>query len=347
MKIDPITLKKLKRFRSIKRGYYSFILITFLIICSFFAELLVNNRAIMVSYQGELYFPTYGEVLSGRQFGLDYDYECNYRELKTKFENKKSDNWVLMPLVPYNPEESDHIVGEPAPHQPSFARQHYLGTDKSARDVLARLVYGFRIAIFFAIFLTIITYIVGIIIGCIMGYAGGWFDLIFQRLIEIWSNIPFLYVVMIVASIIRPNFWTLALIMVFFNWTGITWYLRTSTYKEKGREYVLAAQALGASHWRVIYHHIIPNSISVIITFIPFSISSSIVALTSLDYLGYGLPPPTPSWGELLEQGYNYLNHQWLLGSVIVAMVLVLTLVTFVGEAVREAFDPKKHAVYE
>ena len=180
-----------------------------------------------------------------------------------------------------------------------------------------------------------------------MGYWGGVFDLVFQRLIEIWNNIPFLYVIMIVASIVVPNFLTLVLVMAIFGWTQLTWYMRTSTYKEKEREYVSAARALGASDARIIGSHILPNTIAVIVTFIPFSIASGVTALTALDYLGFGLPPPTPSWGELLSQGTSQLQSPWIVTSVVVAMVVILLMVTYVGEAIREAFDPKKFTYYE
>jgi microcin C transport system permease protein len=213
--------------------------------------------------------------------------------------------------------------------------------------VLARLVYGFRIAILFALALLVTTYVVGISIGCAMGYFGGWFDILLQRIIEIWSTVPFLYVVIIISSIVVPNFWWLIGIMVIFGWMGMTWTIRTVTYKEKARDYVLAAKALGASDLRIIFSHILPNTVSLIVTYIPFSISGGIVALTSLDYLGFGLPPPTPSWGELLQQAWANFSAWWLGFSVITAMVVTLVAVTFVGEAVREAFDPKMHTVYE
>ncbi len=183
--------------------------------------------------------------------------------------------------------------------------------------------------------------------GSLMGYWGGWFDLIIQRLIEIWSNMPFLYVIIIVSSIFVPSFWILILIMAMFQWMGITWYIRTTVYKQKAREYVLAAQSLGASNRRIIFKHILPNSVSLIVTFIPFAVSGGIVALTSLDYLGFGLPAPTPSWGELLAQGTANLEASWIVTSVVIAMIAVLTMVTFIGEAIREAFDPKLHSYYE
>jgi microcin C transport system permease protein len=340
-------MKKLKRFKSIKRGYYSFILLAAAILASLGAEMLVNNRALVVRYQGEFYFPTYGAIMPGRTFGLDYDYETDYRELSDVFRKTGEGNWVLMPPVPYNPYENDLSEDTLPPERPSWEKRHFLGTDTSGRDVLARLVYGFRIAIFFALALVICTYAVGITIGCTMGYAGGKFDLFFQRIIEIWSNVPFLYVVIIISSIVVPSFWWLILIMVFFGWMSITWTMRTVTYKERARDYVMAAKAMGASNRRIIFRHIIPNTLSLIVTYIPFSISGGIVALTSLDYLGFGLPAPTHSWGELLLQAWANFSSWWIGASVIVALVLTLVMVTFIGEAVRESFDPKMHTVYE
>ncbi|MBT3311466.1 MAG: ABC transporter permease subunit [Desulfobacterales bacterium] len=347
MKINPLTIKKIRRFRSIKRGYYSLALFIFLIIISLFAEVLVNKRALVVYYSGDIYLPTYGAMIPGKTFGQNYDYETNYRELSREFKKQKSSNWVLMPVIPYDSYENDLRDDEYPPFPPSIENKHYLGTDNVGRDIAARLLYGFRIAIFFSLILLVVTYSIGVSIGSAMGFWGGKFDLFFQRIIEIWSNIPFLYVIIIVSSIIVPNFIILIFIMAFFGWMGITWIMRTITYKEKTREYVLAAETLGASNFRIIFKHIIPNTISIIVTFAPFAISGGIVALTSLDYLGFGLPPPIPSWGELLQQGWANMDAWWIAGSVTIAMVVTLMTVTFIGEGVREAFDPKMHTIYE
>ena len=345
--LDPQTVKQWKRFRSIKRGYWSAIVLLFLLGLSLVAELLVNNRALIVSYEGNWHFPTYGGVIPGSTFGLDYDYETNYRELQQKFKEEDNGNWVLMPLVPYNAFENDLQTDTFPPYPPSIESKHYLGTDSIGRDIVARLLYGFRIAMGFALVLLVCSYAAGILVGCAMGYWGGVFDLLFQRLIEIWNTIPFLYVIMIVASVVVPSFWTLVTVMVIFGWTTMTWNMRTSTYKEKAREYVNAARALGAGNSRVIGVHILPNTISVIVTFIPFSVASGVASLTALDYLGFGLPPPTPSWGELLSQGTDYLDSVWIVSSVGAAIVAVLLMVTYIGEAIREAFDPKKFTYYE
>ncbi len=345
--LNPLTIKQWKRFRSIKRGYYSAVLLLIAIVLSFGAELFVNSRALIVSYDGELYFPTYGDIIPGRTFGLGYDYKTDYRELDRLFEERGSANWVMMPPVPYDALENDLRPGVYPPYAPSVESGHYLGTDSTGRDVLARLIYGFRIAFAFAFLLLLCNYLIGIAVGCAMGFWGGLFDLFFQRVIEIWNLVPTLYVIMIVASVVVPTFWTLAVVMVIFGWTGMTWNMRTSTYKEKSREYVLAARALGASNTRMIASHIIPNTISVIVTFIPFSIAGGITLLTALDYLGFGLPPPTPSWGELLAQGTSHLESPWIVFSVVIAIALVLVMVNYIGEAVREAFDPKQFTYYE
>lgn len=346
-KLNPLTRKKIQRFRSIRRGYYSFIIFSALVLLSCFAELMVNNRAVVVQYQDNWYFPTYGAVIPGTTFGFNYQYETNYRDLQQRMQQEDTGGFVIMPLVPYNPYENDLRDDDYPPFPPSFEDNHYLGTDTIGRDVMARLVYGFRTAIFFSLILLVVSYLIGVSIGAAMGYFGGLFDLLFQRIIEIWSNIPFLYVIMIISSIMIPNFFTLIAIILVFGWIQMTWYMRTVTYKEKAREYVMAAKALGASNSRVIFKHILPNTVSIIVTFIPFSIANGIIALTSLDYLGFGLPAPTPSWGELLAQGSSNLESIWIVSSVIVAMTVILVMVTFIGEAVREAFDPKKHTTYE
>ena len=347
MRLNPLTLKKIRRFKSIRRGYVSFILFSVMILFSLGAELFINSKALVVRYEGHTYFPTYGRILPGTVFGLGYDYETNYRDLKARFASEGKGNWVLMPVVPYNAYENDLREDAFPPFPPSAASRHFLGTDNTGRDILARLVYGFRIAILFSLALLFTNYTIGVSIGCAMGYFGGRFDLFFQRIIEIWSNVPFLYVIIIISSVVVPNFLILILIMAFFGWIGMTWTMRTVTYKEKEREYVLAARALGASNTRIIFRHILPNTVAVIVTFAPFSVSGGIVSLTSLDYLGFGLPPPTPSWGELLQQGWTAMDAWWIAGSVIVAMIFTLVAVTFIGEAVREAFDPKLHTIYE
>ena len=351
--LNPQTLKKMRRFREIKRGYYSFLTLCSLLLLMMIAEVWINSRALVVSYEGQLFFPTYADFHPGTDFGLDYGYETNYRDLQASFEADHSDNWVLMPLVPYNPFENHSSNNIYKPEAPSFEHKHYLGTDTTSRDILARLVYGTRIALLFAITFMLAVYLIGITIGCAMGFFGGAFDLVFQRFIEIWSNIPFLYMVIIVFSVIPstasiPARITILLtVMVLFSWTSMTYYMRTETYKEKSRDYIAAARIIGASNTRIIFHHILPNVISTLVTFMPFTIVSAISAITALDFLGFGLPAPTPSLGELLKQGTaNLRTAEWIVMSAFGTLVLLLTLVTFIGEAVRESFDPKKFTIY-
>jgi microcin C transport system permease protein len=336
-----------QRFCRMRRGYYSAIGFMVLILISCFAELIANNRALIVHYEGDYYFPTYGTLIPGTTFGFDYPHETDYRELQKRFQQENTGHWLVMPPVPWNAFESHAIAGYYPPIAPNTELQHYLGTDGAGRDIAARLLYGFRLSIAFSLLLLLCNYAVGTFIGIAMGFYGGTFDLVMQRIIEIWSSIPTLYVIMIVASILLPNFWILLGIMVFFDWTAMTWYMRTASYKEKARTYVLAARAQGASNWRIITQHLLPNTRTLLITFAPFSITGGITALTALDYLGFGLPPPTPSWGELLREGVSRLDNEWIVASVTLSMVTVLVMVTWIGEALREAFDPKKYTVYE
>ena len=354
-KLNPITRRKLHRFRSIKRAYYSFLFLFFLFGLSLLGELFVNKRALLVWYEGELFLPTYGSQISGTTFGLDYAYETNYRELKTKFNLENEGNWVLMPFVPYDPFEMDYAEAESTGFSPpSFSDGHFCGTDKTERDVLARLLYGFRIAMIFSFGYLILTYLIALSAGCVMGFFGGKTDIVGLRLVEIWANIPFLYMVIILVSIM-PGWWgvgwqvsSLLIIMVLFSWTGMTYYIRSAVFKEKSRDYVASAKVVGASPLRIIFRHLLPNVVSTLVTFAPFTIAAAISSITALDFLGYGLPAPTPSWGELLKQGVSNLRiAPWIVISTVGALVLTLTLVTFIGEAVREAFDPKKFSTFE
>lgn len=351
--MNPITQRRLKRFREIKRGYWSFILLIVVILASAFAELWINSRALIVSYEGKLYFPTYTDVRTGEDFGLDYPYEVDYRELKKIFDEPDNPNWVLMPFVPYGPNEQVYREGEYPPYPPSAELQHYFGTDPLGRDILARLVYGFRVALGFSLALMFFTYLLAVIIGCAMGYFGGWIDLFGQRVIEIWTSVPFLYVVIILASTIPPAVGAEARVgallasMVFFNWVGMATYMRTASYRERARDYIAAARVIGASPLRIILKHLLPNTLSILITFIPFTVIAGITSLTALDFLGFGIPPPTASWGELLRQGTSRLDAWWIASSTFAGMVVVLLLVTFVGEAIREAFDPKKFSFFK
>ena len=355
IKLNPLTQKKLSRFRSIKRGYWSFIVLLLLYMFSLAGELFVNKRALLVFYDGDFYFPTYGDQISGKQFGLDYEYETDYRTLEKKFQQEELGNWIIMPIVPFDPYEMDYSKDESTGFSPpSWETGHFCGTDKTERDVFARLLYGFRIAMTFSLGYLFLTYLIAMAAGSLMGFFGGKTDMLGLRLVEIWANVPFLYMVIILVSVM-PGWWgvgwqvsSLLFIMVLFSWTGMTYYIRAAVYKEKARDYVSAAKVIGAGPLRIIFRHLLPNVISTLVTFAPFTIAAAISSITALDFLGYGLPPPTPSWGELLKQAVgNLKTAPWIVISTVSALVLTLTLVTFVGEAVREAFDPKKFSTYE
>jgi microcin C transport system permease protein len=347
LRLDPLTRDRLRRFRSIRRAWISLWILVVLVGLSLIAELLVNSRAIAVMYHGRLYLPTYDRVRLGDELGLGYKYEANYRELAGTLA-REGTGWVILPIVPYNAYEQDFKDGSYPPYPPSLSQRHFLGTDRIGRDILARLFYGFRIAIFFSLAFVLVTFLAGTLLGILMGYRGGRFDLVVQRLIEIWEQVPFLYVVMLVVSIFQPEFLLFLGIFIIFGWTSRTWAVRAMTYRERERDYVLAARTMGASTWRIVSVHILPNVLVIVLTSLPFAVEGAISALTALDYLGFGLRPPTPSWGELISQGISaYQAAPWIITSVGTSMTLVLVLIAFVGEGLRDAFDPRKYTVYE
>jgi len=348
--LNPITRKRIGRFRRIKRGYYSLIALLTLTFFSLFSNYIANSRAIIVRYEGRFYFPTFkfhsmSEFGQKDEFGFD-DAEADYRAMKEQF--KGSPNWALMPPIPFNPYENDFSAyQEPPPNPPD--RRHWLGTDSQGRDVFARLLYGFRVSIFFALGLVLVSQTVGTAVGSLQGYLAGRFDIVTQRLIEIWDTLPFLYIVIIMGTFFTPSFTLLLFLMALFWWMQITFYMRTEMYREKTRQYCLAARSYGASQARIIFKHLLPNCLAPLITFTPFAIVAAIGALTGLDYLGYGVPPPTPSWGELIDQALQVQNRSkiWLAIAPFTALSVTLVLVTLVGESVREAFDPRQYAKYE
>jgi len=351
------TRLRLRRFRRLKRGYYSFLILMGAYALSFLLPFLMNNRAVVVRYDGKFYFPAlktylYDTFGLGREKihlasvfhqtgpnGQTLQGEADYRALKRQFAEEGGGNWVILPPVPYHPNEGFlELEGNP-PHPPSA--RHWLGTDDRARDVLVRLAYGFRISISFAFVATIFAYSIGIVVGAILGYYGRWVDITGLRLVEIWGAIPFLYTVIILASIFRPSFLLLVTIVASFGWMSITYYIRGEFYREKTRDYVAAAVATGENNLTIMLRHILPNALTPIITFTPFAIVAEIVTLVSLDFLGFGLPAPTPSWGELLGQAKQNLQVWHLVVFPLGAMFITLQLIVFIGEAVREAFDPK------
>jgi microcin C transport system permease protein len=315
-----------------------------LYILSWFNGLLINNQALLVYYQGEFFFPT-AKRYSAEFFGQTHAYGernlgvCEYRELERQFAAAGEGDWVLLPPVPYHPNESLLFLPGSPPHWPS--RQHWFGTDDRGRDIFARLAYGFRISITFALIVTGMSYLFGIIVGACLGYFGGPLDTYGQRLIEIWSGVPFLYTVIILSSIFRPNFYMLAVLLMLFHWMRISYYTRGEFLREKAKNYVAAALAMGERDSVIMFKHILPNALTPVISFAPFSLVGNISALVALDFLGFGLPPPTPSWGELIQQGTQNIFEWHLVAAPLLAIFLTLQLTVFIGESVREAFDPK------
>ena len=348
---ESIIRKRLRKFKRLKRGYWSFVAILIAYVVSFFLPMLANNNAIIVKYENKLYFPLL-EVYQATQFGQSAIGEANYRALREQFTLEESSDWVFMPPYPYGPNESLLDESGFPPHPPT--KQHLFGTDDRGRDVFVRLAYGFHISVTFAIFVTLVSYALGIVVGATLGYLGGKLDLLGQRTIEIWSSLPFLYTVIIVSSIIvpvylpgrsqllQPAFWLLAIILSAFGWMGITYYVRGEFYREKVKDYVGAALSMGASEPTIMFKHILPNALTSVVSFAPFAIVANIGALVALDFLGFGLPAPTPSWGELIGQGMNNLTKWWLVLFPLAAVFVTLLLVVFIGEAIREAFDPKE-----
>ncbi len=356
---SPIFKRRADKFRSLKRGYYSFLMITGLYVLSFFLPLLVTDVAWYVRYEGQSYFPVVrsfagyylGNVINFKSsyfesdFGLEGDAPVKYRSLKRNFEEQKSNNKVVLAPYPYSPNESnlDEYEARP-PHKPD--RTHWFGTDDRGRDVFARMLYGFQISMTFALIVTFLSYLIGVSVGGYLGYYGGMFDIVVQRIVEIWSAIPFLFAVMIVVSIVKTNHMMVLLIFLLaaFGWMGMTYYIRGEFLREKAKDYVAAAISIGVKDTTIIFRHILPNALTPVISFMPFAIVGNISALVSLDFLGFGLPVPTPSWGELLNQGREYLKSYWLVFAPLGGLFTTLMLVSFIGEAVREAFDPKQYS---
>jgi microcin C transport system permease protein len=281
--------------------------------------------------------------IPGKTFNQDVPGEARYRKLKVQFQNdQESNNWVALPLYPYSPFEDITYEGNKMFESPNGT--HWLGTDNTGRDVFARLCYAFNISISFALLLTIINYIVGILIGGAMGYFGGKFDLFFQRFIEIWSSLPMLFVIIIISSILNPSFLLLIGIYTLVNWISMTYLVRAEFYREKAKPYVAAALSMGQSNFKIMFKHILPNSLVPVITYFPFSVVAGISALVGLDYLGFGLAPPTPSWGQMLDIGLSNITKWWMVFSPVTAQFFTLLSIVFIGEGVREAFDPKVYS---
>lgn len=338
LSISPLTQRRLANFRKNKRGYWSLWIFLALFLFSLPAEFIANDKPLLIRFQNNYYSPVlvaYPETV----FGGDFETEANYRDtfVRALIEN---DGWMLWPLIPYSYNTINYNLQTPAPSPPS--RGNWLGTDDQARDVVARLIYGFRIAVLFGLILTFFGSIIGILVGAVQGYFGGWVDLLGQRLIEVWSGLPILYLLIILASVVEPNFWWLLGLMLLFSWMGLVGVVRAEFLRARNFDFVRAARALGLSDSKIMMRHVLPNAMVSTLTFLPFILTGSVTVLTSLDFLGFGLPPGSPSLGELLNQGKNNLQAPWLGFTSFFLLSIMLSLLVFIGEAVRDAFDPRK-----
>ena len=338
MKLSKLNKRRLDNFKNNKRGYYSFWIFTFLFVISLFANFIANEKPLLVKYDSNFYYPIFF-YYSETTFGGDFDTEADYRDPYVK-NLINEDGWIIMPIIPYSYNTIIRDLNSPAPSPPN--NKNLLGTDDQARDVLSRLIYGFRISVLFGFTLTFFSMIIGVSAGAAQGYFGGKTDLFFQRFMEVWSAIPTLYVLIILASVIQPNFWWLLIILLLFSWMGYVGVVRAEFLRARNFDYIRAARALGVSNTRIILRHMLPNATIATITFLPFSLSASVTALSGLDFLGFGLPPGSASLGEMVNQGRNNLQAPWLGITSFLTLGLMLGLLVFVGEAIRDSLDPRK-----
>ena len=338
LRVTPLMQRRLNNFRKNKRGFWSLWIFLFLFVVSLFAEFIANDRPVVIWFKSDVYFPIF-EFYSETDFGGDFETEADYTDVYVQ-KLIEADGWMIWPPVRYRYDSHITDLASPAPSAPST--QNWLGTDDQARDVFSRMIYGFRISVLFGLALTILSSLVGIAVGAIQGYFGGLVDLIGQRVIEIWVGLPMLYMLIILASVVQPNFWWLLGLMLLFSWPGLVGVVRAEFLRGRNFEYVKAARALGQSNRVIIMQHVMPNAMVATLTFLPFITSGSVITLTSLDFLGFGLPPGSPSLGELLKQGKDNLFAPWLGITAFVVISVMLSLMVFIGEAVRDAFDPRK-----
>ena len=303
------------------------------------AEFISNDKPLLIQYDGGYYFPVFA-AYPETAFGGDFETEAEYREPDVQQLIRDKGGWMVWPLIPYSYRTVNYDLKVPAPSPPSA--DNWLGTDDQARDVLARAIYGFRISVLFGISLTVLGSIIGVAVGAAQGYFGGWTDLAFQRFIEVWQGLPTLFLLIILASVVTPNFWWLLGIMVLFGWTALEGVVRAEFLRARNFDYVRAARALGVDNITIMRRHVLPNAMVATLTFLPIILTGSITSLTALDFLGFGLPPGSPSLGELLAQGKANLQAPWLAVTASLTIIVTLSLLIFVGEGVRDAFDPRK-----
>lgn len=360
--ISPLNQRRWRNFKSNRRGYWSFWIFALLFFVSLFAELIANDRPFLIKFDGKLYFPafvTYPETA----FGGDFETAADYRDPYLQKLIKEKNGTVIWPPIRYSYSTHNLDLPTPAPSKPTWMlteaqckavvekkgvrgcrdlEYNWLGTDDQGRDVVARLIYGFRISVLFGLALTIISSVIGIAAGGIQGYFGGWVDLLFQRFIEVWTAIPSLYLLLILSSVLVPGFFVLLGILLLFSWVSLVGLVRAEFLRGRNFEYIQAARALGVSNGTIMFRHLLPNAMVATMTFLPFIVSSSVMTLTALDFLGFGLPPGSPSLGELLSQGKSNVQAPWLGFTGFFSVAIMLSLLIFIGEGVRDAFDPRK-----
>jgi len=338
LRLTPLSRRRWQNFRANRRGFWSMVVFAVLFVVTLFAELIANDRPILVRYDGAFYVPflvEYAETTFGGEFATEADYtDPEVQKLIT------SKGWLLWPAVPFRYDTIVKGLDKPAPSPPTW--RNVLGTDDQSRDVVARVIYGFRISVLFGFVLTILSSIIGVFAGAVQGFFGGWTDLLFQRFMEIWDSLPTLYLLIILSSVIVPGFWSLLGLLLLFSWMSLVGVVRAEFLRGRNLDFVRAARALGMGNVRIMFRHILPNAMVATLTFVPFILAGSVTVLTSLDFLGFGLPPGSPSLGELLLQGKNNLNAPWLAFTGFFIVAIMMSLLVFIGEAVRDAFDPRK-----
>ena len=337
VQLSPVNQRRFQKFRQNKRGWYSLWFFLLLFIASLFADLLANDKPMYIQYDGKHYYPIF-ITYSEKEFGGEFETEADYRD-EYVIELITEKGFMVNPPIPFSYDTINWDLPTPAPSPPDSV--NLLGTDDQGRDVLARVIYGFRISVLFGLILTIFSSVVGVFAGALQGYYGGWIDMLGQRFIEIWASLPVLFLLIILSSLIQPNFWWLLIIMLLFSWMRLVGVVRAEFLRGRNLEYVKAAKALGLKDSKIMFKHILPNAMVATITFMPFILTGSITTLTALDFLGFGLPIGSPSLGELVAQGKANLQAPWLGISAFVVLSLMLTLLVFIGEAVRDAFDPR------
>ncbi|MFK8331729.1 ABC transporter permease [Pseudomonas sp. BJa5] len=336
--LSPVSRRRLQRFRRNRRGWYSLWMFGVLLVLSLGAELVANDKPLLLGYQGQLYFPAFKRYTE-QAFGGQLPFQPDYRSQYVQTLIKDQGGWMLFAPVPFSADTPNYDLQQPTPSPPTAV--NWLGTDDQARDVLARVLYGTRVSILFALALTLISTLIGIAAGALQGYHGGWVDLIGQRLLEVWSGLPVLYLLIILSGFVEPNFWWLLGIMALFSWLALVDVVRAEFLRGRNLEYVQAARALGLPDRWVILRHILPNAMNATLTYLPFILTGAITTLTALDFLGFGMPAGSASLGELVNQGKQNLQAPWLGFTAFFALALILSLLVFIGDALREAFDPR------